>query len=445
MTTNKLAGMPPLPPGNFGLPAIGETISFLGDPDFIEKRQKKYGSVFKTRLFGRPTIIAVGAEANRFILTNDKYFAIDWPQSTKTLLGPFSLALQDGTSHQSRRKLLSYAFQPKALAGYLPAMESITRNYLQKWEKSGTLTWYPQLRDYTFDVASNLLISTESENQTNFSQLFKQWCDGLFSIPLPLPWTKFGRALRCRQELLIQIEKIVLSRQAAQEFGQDALGLLLQARDDEGNGLSLDELKDQVLLLLFAGHETVTSALGTLCLSLGQHPEILTKVSAEVRQVSPDGCLTPENLKQMTYLEMVLKEVLRLVPPVGGGFRKVVQACEYEGYSIPQGWGVLYQIAETHEDASIYSQPEEFDPERFSPERAEDRQKPFGYLPFGGGVRECLGKAFALLVMKVFAAHLVRDYSWELLPNQSLELEKIPTPHPKDGLQVNFRRVIGNW
>ena len=104
------------------MPLIGETIEFLRDPDFMEKRQKKYGSIFKTRIFGADSIVIIGAEANRFILSNNQYFAISWPQSTKTLLGPHSLSLQEGSQHQSRRKLLSHAFQPKALAGYLPGM-----------------------------------------------------------------------------------------------------------------------------------------------------------------------------------------------------------------------------------------------------------------------------------------------------------------------------------
>ncbi|MBE9224289.1 cytochrome P450 [Phormidium sp. LEGE 05292] len=430
----------PLPPGNFGLPLIGETVEFLRDPDFIEKRQKKYGSIFKTRIFGADSIAIVGAEANRFILTNNQYFAVSWPPSTKILLGPNSLTLQEGSQHQSRRKLLSYAFQPKALAGYLPGMEKITQEYLQKWEKINTLTWYPELRNYTFDVASTLLISTESGSQTSLSKLFKDWCDGLFSIPLALPWTKFGRALRCRKELLAAIEKIVLSRQKEQEPGKDALGLMLQARDEEGNGFTLPELKDQVLLLLFAGHETLNSALGTFCLSLAKYPEVREKLRAEISQVVGNDSLTLEHFKQMTYLEMAIKEVLRIVPPVGGGFRKVVKSCEYNGYYIPEGWNVLYQIGRTHADESIYYQPEKFDPERFSPERSEDK-KPFSYVPFGGGMRECLGKAFAQLVMKVFAVYLVRDYSWELLPEQNLELVTIPTPHPKDGLKVNLQHI----
>ncbi|MFB2898148.1 cytochrome P450 [Aerosakkonemataceae cyanobacterium BLCC-F50] len=172
----------PLPPGNFGLPLIGETIQFLRDPDFMEKRQKKYGSIFKTRIFGADSIVIVGAEANRFVLTNNQYFAVSLPQSTKILLGPNSLSLQEGSQHQSRRKLLSYAFQPKALAGYLPEMEKITQEYLQKWQQINTLTWYPELRNYTFDVASTLLIATESGSQTSLSKLFKDWCYGLFTF-----------------------------------------------------------------------------------------------------------------------------------------------------------------------------------------------------------------------------------------------------------------------
>lgn len=134
----------------------------------------------------------------------------------------------------------------------------------------------------------------------------------------------------------------------------------------------------------------------------------------------------------------MLKEVLRVVPPVGGGFRKVLQTCEYDGYQIPQGWTVLYQINRTHQDPDIYHQPETFDPDRFGAERSEDKAKPFSHVPFGGGLRECLGKEFARLEMKIFAAKLLREYDWRLLPDQNLDFTIAPTPIPKDGLKVDF-------
>jgi retinoid hydroxylase len=141
----------------------------------------------------------------------------------------------------------------------------------------------------------------------------------------------------------------------------------------------------------------------------------------------------------MSYLEQVLKEVLRLVPPVGGGFREVLQTCEYNGFCIPSGWNVLYQIGSTHQDEAVYPQPDRFDPDRFDPERtASLEEQKYGYVPFGGGIRECIGKEFARLEMKLFAVHLARYYDWKLLPNQDLEMATIPIPRPKDGLQVEF-------
>ena len=439
----------PMPPGNFGLPIVGETLSFLQDAQFAQKRHQKYGAIFKTRLLGSPTIFMRGVEANRFVLTHEnEFFVVSWPPSTKALLGSLSLALQMGSVHQNRRKLLAQAFLPRALAGYTTAMAAITDRYLQQWQQQGELTWYPELRRYTFDVACKLLMGLDAGFETQLGHEFEVWGEGLFSIPLNLPWTRFGKAKRSRDRLLKEIEKYILLRlqgknqnTLSNESETDALSLLIQAEDEDGSKLSLDELKDQIMLLLFAGHETLTSAIASFCLLVAQHPTVLAALRAEQQRFPADQPLAIEQLKQMTYLDQVIREVMRLIPPVGGGFRKVIAACDYGGYRIPEGWAVLYQISPTHNDAALYPQPDRFDPDRFSPEQLQaqssDRQK-YGYLPFGGGIRECLGKEFARLEMKLFAAHLVRGYAWELLPDQDLELVTVPTPHPRDLLKVKF-------
>jgi retinoid hydroxylase len=178
----------PLPPGNLGLPIIGETISFFRDRNFAKKRQQKYGSIFKTNILGRPTIYLSGAEANRFIFSNENnFFAIAFPRSTRILLGDKSLSTNTGNFHTSRRKLIYQAFQPRALANYIPTMERFTSKYLEKWQRMGTLTWYPELRNYTFDIASTLLVGVDGGSDTKLCQLFEDWCAGLFSIPMPLP------------------------------------------------------------------------------------------------------------------------------------------------------------------------------------------------------------------------------------------------------------------
>ena len=439
MTTSDRINSLPEPPGETGLPFVGETIAFFSDPDFNQKRVNKYGKVYKTSIFGSPTVTMIGSEANTFLFRNEnKYVVSSWPKSTRILLGKKSLAVNNGSFHTSRRKLLYDAFQPRALASYIPTMEQISDRYLQKWSQMGTLTWYPELRNYTFDIASNLFVSTDGGSDSQVGHYFEVWCKGLFTLPISLPWTKFGKALQARQKLLASLEEIIIKRQQADSPGEDALGLLIKAEDEEGNSLSLEELKDQVLLLLFAGHETLTSAIASFCLLIAQHPDVMQRLREEQDRLNITGTPTLEDLKAMTYLEQVLKEVMRLIPPIGGGFREAIETFEFNGYRIPQGWNIQYQIAQTHKDEEIYPESDRFDPDRFDPEQPADKQASFGYIPFGGGLRECIGKEFARLEMRLFASKLLQNYQWELLPNQNLELVTVPTPHPRDGLKVNF-------
>jgi retinoid hydroxylase len=444
MSTRDKTNSLPEPPGGKGLPLVGETIAFFNDPNFNSKRVAKYGKVYQTNIFGSPTVAMVGSEANTFLFRNEnKYVVSTWPKSTRILLGSKSLAVNNGSFHTSRRKLLYQAFQPRALASYLPTMSKITDAYCKKWLEMRELTWYPELRNYTFDIASNLFVSTEDGSQTPVGHYFEDWCAGLFTIPFNLPWTKFGKALKARTKLLGSLEQIICQRQQAKNPGEDALGLLIQAKDEEGNSLSLEELKDQILLLLFAGHETLTSAIASFCLLTAQHPDVLQKLREEQDRLNLTGTPTVEHLQSMTYLEQVLKEVMRLIPPVGGGFREAIATFEFAGYRIPKGWNIQYQIAQTHQDQDLYPESDRFDPDRFAPDISVDKQASFGYIPFGGGLRECIGKEFARLEMRLFASKLLQDYQWELIPEQNLDLVTVPTPHPRDGLKVKFSRREG--
>ncbi|WP_414578475.1 cytochrome P450 [Anabaena sp. CCY 9402-a] len=314
-------------------------------------------------------------------------------------------------------------------------------DYLQKWAQIGTLTWYDELKRYTLDIACRLLVGVSTAADEQLEKVYEIWSDGLLSIPVRFPGSKFERAVRAREQLLTQFDKLIDQRQQNPTIKQDILSILLAAKDEEGNALSRIDIKDNVLGMLVAGHETLTSALSSLCQLLAQHPEVLEMLRAEQLRLGNPTTLTQETLKQMTYLEQVLKEVLRLIPPVvRSGSRKVVESSEFGGYKIPQGWDVYYQIPETHQDRQIYKNSAQFDPDRFSPERAEDKQKVFSHIPFGGGIRECLGKEFARLEIKIFAALIVRKYQWELLPNQNLARTVLPFSRPRDGLKVKFWR-----
>jgi len=432
------ANSPQLPPGNFGLPFLGETLDFFRDPNFASKRHAEYGPLFKTRLLGKETIFVKGADATRFVLLHENdYFVVGWPPSVEKLLGPLSLALQQGGVHAQRRKLMVQAFQPRALETYIPTIEAISDRYFQRWTQQGEITWYPELRNYTFDIACKLFVGLDRGSETDLGHWFETWCGGLFSLPLNLPWTRFGKAWKSRALLLAELERLIRDRKESGASGDDALGILIRATDEDGERLSIAELKDQVLLLLFAGHETLTSAIASFCLQMALHPEIQAKARAEQAEFR-DRPFSLETLKQMTYLDCVMREVLRFVPPVGGGFRNVVRSCEYDGYQIPKDWSVLYGINTTHSDPEAFADPDRFDPDRFLPDRAEDKAKPFSHVPFGGGLRECLGKEFARLEMRLFGALLLQKYQWELLPDQDLSLKVVPTPAPRDGLKVKF-------
>ena len=452
--TTAMTSQLPLPPGTMGLPLIGETIGFIRDPQFARKRQARYGSLFKTKILGRPTAFFCGPEANEFLLSShaDSFsWRGGWPGTFKELLGE-SLFLQEGAEHKRNRRLLMPAFHGKALEGYFSVMQAIAQTYLLKWEQQTQLTWFVELKKFTFEVASVLLLGTAPDEQLDeLSSWFTDLTNGLFALPVRWGPTPYSRALRGRDRLLHYLENAIEERRAvladptAQPPPTDVLTLLLQTEDEDGNRLSLEEIKVQSLLMLFAGHETTTSMLTSMAMALAQNPQVLAQARAEQRslqqQKRESAALTLDQMPQMPYLDRILKEAERMFPPVGGGFREVTKPVEFKGYRVPAGWLALYRIEAAHLDERCYSQPANFDPDRFSPTRAEHKRYDYSLVAFGGGPRVCLGMAFAKLEMKIMMALLLRDYEWAIAPGQNLTLDPVPTLSPVDGLKVTFSRL----
>jgi cytochrome P450 len=432
----------PLPPGRRGLPLLGETIDFVRDGRrFALERHSRYGPIFRTHLFGRPTVMVAGAEAVRAVFASEKSALItEWPYSSRKLFGPDSLAVQNGEVHQQRRKILRQAFAPRVLGRYVPEMEAVARRHIERWAAAERFTWLPRISEFAFHIACAVIVGNDS--LLDLVHPFETWVKGLFSVPIPGPFSRFGRAMRRREELIERIRVVVQRRlrEPEDEVSRDAIGALIRARDENGAGLDVDELCTQMLVLLFAGHDTASSAMTSMCLLLGQHPEVMERLHQEQRALGTDGPLTLEALDRMVYLDQVIKEVLRLVPPGQAGFRKVIQDCEIGGYRIPRGWTIGYQILGTHMRPELYPDPERFDPDRFDPARSRGEQQRFAHIPFGGGLRLCIGMEFARLEMAVLGALLVRDYRWTLAPDQDLTIVGSPVPLPRSGLRVHLFR-----
>lgn len=430
----------PLPPGRTGLPLLGETLQLIFDPQFVQKRYQQYGPIFRSRVLGRSAVFLVGPDAAEFVLASGmEHFTWQdgWPQSFKILLGR-SLFLQEGEEHRRNRRLMMPAFHGPALAQYVETIETITKSYLQRWEQQQEFRWYGEFKELTFEIASQIFLGSDPGAETaRLSKLFTTLTNGLFGFSLP-------RAIGARNQILDHLTRVIQARQ--QNPTKDALSLLIQAQDEEGNRLSLEEIRDQAMLLLFAGHETTTAMLTWVCLELAHHPAVLSRARAEQDQLASQGAIALSQISQMPYLDQILSEIERFHPPIAGGFRGVVKPFEFKGFAVPAGWLAQYSILVTHQLPEVYPYPDRFDPDRFAPDRPAAKHKPFSLIGFGGGPRICIGIAFAKLEMKLILAHLLRDYDWKILPQQSLEPVVVPTRRPKDGLKVHFcRRQRGNF
>jgi retinoid hydroxylase len=444
-STDKAISSLPLPPGNYGLPILGDTFQFLLDPNILEKKARRYGPVFKTKLLGfdAPYIVLLGKEGNQFILANEnKYFISYLPTSTRKLFGKDTIALQTGDIHLNRRRILANAFQPRALEKYSIGMIDITKEYLRRWEKLKHFNWYPFLNNYTFDIACKLLINKDAASNTPFEENYKIWGQGIFSLPLKIPGSKYTKGIRSMNILLGMIEGIINERLVeGVSKKEDVLDILLASTDETGRKLEFNEVQEQILTILLAGHGTLTSSLASFCILLNHHPDIKQKCRDEIQELGLIDSINYDNLKKATYIGEVLQEVLRLNPPVGGAFRKVIQECEYGGYRLPKGWNISFSIKGTHKNDDIYPFSDKFRPERFLSGSERDLSKSYSYLPYGGGVRECLGKEFANLEMKIFAVSLLSHYDWELKQKGQIKMGAIPFLHPLGGLPVKFWRI----
>ncbi|CDR00793.1 unnamed protein product [Oncorhynchus mykiss] len=210
-------------------------------------------------------------------------------------------------------------------------------------------------------------------------------------------------------------------------------------------------LQEATIELIFAAFATTASASTSLIMQLLRHPAALEKLREELRTrgILHNGCLCEgelglDTIVSLKYLDCVIKEVLRLFTPVSGGYRTALQTFELDGVQIPKGWSVMYSIRDTHDTSSVFKDVDAFDPDRFSQERSEDKEGRFHYLPFGGGIRSCLGKQLATLFLRILAIELASTSRFELATRNFPRVVTVPVVHPVDGLKVKFYGLDSN-
>jgi len=432
----------PLPPGDMGRPLIGETIAFAQDPArFVAERRARYGDIFRTNLIGAKTIIMTDEDALAWIFAGEgKYLQNKWNGSTRRLLGEACTAMLVGPEHAQRRALLMPHFRHSAMRAFAPKIQAISVRHFDQWAARGEITVLTAMQTLVFEIIVTLLLGDGADvDIPALSKLFRAWTAGIATLPLNLPFTTYHRALRAKGQLLAAIDAIVQARRRAPEQPHDILGALLTVRDASGAPLSHDAVVHELHNQLFAGHDTTVTVMTNLMLQLAQHPTVLAQARDEVQELAPPSApLDWERLKQAPYMNAVLHESMRFLAPVSGTFRIMLRDMAYKGYRIPQGWTVRLEIAGTHTHDQIWSTPFDFDPDRWLPPREEQENRQHSFIPFGGGPRLCLGVNFAWAEMRVMLALLLRDYGWQVTPNQDLSYVMVPFPRPKQGLQVSF-------
>jgi cytochrome P450 len=251
--------------------------------------------------------------------------------------------------------------------------------------------------------------------------------------PLELRGRKAGRDL---DEF---VYGIIHQRRASNEDKGDLLSMLLMAEDDDGNHMTDVQVRDEVLTLFLAGHETTANAMNWTFMLLAQHPEIEARLHEELDMVLQGRSPTLADLKQLPYTEMVIKESMRLYPPAWSFSREATADLVIDGYQIPKKSGIIIHAYGTHHNPAYWDQPEVFNPERFSKENEVKIQK-YSYIPFGGGPRVCIGFSFAMMEAQLLLATIAQRYRLNLEPGQIIEKAAMITLFPKNGLTMTIKK-----
>ncbi|KAK4266698.1 hypothetical protein QN277_027579 [Acacia crassicarpa] len=440
-----------LPPGSLGWPVIGETLRFLrsgheGRPElFIKERMEKYDSrVFKTSMLGEPMVVFCGAAGNKFLFSNEnKDVQVWWPTSVRKLLRS-SLVTKVGYDAKTMRKLLMSFLNPEALKNYLAKMDSVACCHINThWQGKEVVLVYPTVKQYAFELACCLFASIEDPTQVSrLSPQFDEFLKGVISFPINLPGTRFHCAMKAANAIRELLKLIIKKRRVDLEENkasptQDLLSHLLVTPDSSGRFLTEIEIIDNILLLLFAGHDTSRSVITSVIKYLGQMPHVYEQVLEEQLEISKGKeagqLLQWEDIQKMKYLWNVASEVLRLSPPVTGSYREALNNFTYANYTIPKGWKLTWSTGSSHKDPTLFPEPDNFDASRFE----GTGPAPFSYAPFGGGPRMCLGQEFARLEILVFMHNMVKRFKWELfIPNEKFLYD--PMLKPSKGLAIRL-------
>jgi cytochrome P450 len=368
----------------------------------------------------------------------------------KAILGN-GLVTASNAVQRRQRKLVAPALAHRRVVGYAGAMVQLAETTQARWAEGGVIDVHEEMMRLTQLVVAETLfhadVLPESAELSHALTVANEWVGHeiaqLIPIPKAVPTPRNLRLWKAIRRLDSTVYRLIAERRASGDQG-DILSMLLLAKEEGGGeGMSDRQVRDEALTIFVAGHETTANALTWTFYLLSRHPEVAGKVRAEVVQALGGGLPTYQDLGRMPYTLQVLKESMRLYPPVYAVSRRAVEDVPVDDFVIRRGTILFINIYAMHRNPQLYPDPERFDPERFTPEN--ERRRPRGaYLPFGAGPRNCIGSAFAMMEGHLLLATLSQRVKFELVPGQTIVEEPLVTLRPKTAIRMVVRRTGGD-
>jgi cytochrome P450 len=440
----------PFPPGETRV-SLARTRRFANEPlPLLLGCYERFGPVFTLRIFHSNVVFMLGPAANHYVTVSHASNFV-WRESHfRDLIGLMGdgLLTIDGDFHRRSRRIMLPAFHRERILASADTVVGEVEHALEELAPGATVDVYAWTRRVAVRVAMRALFGVDPDGAQAraidaawlFEEALSFYASEYFLRMLRgrrSPWARMQRAARKLDEL---IYSEISGRRASGERGADILSLLLDAHDEDGNTLSDLQIRDEMMTLLFAGHDTTTSTVSFMFYELAHHPQILARLLAEQDALLDDGTPSAAQLAmgELPQLEMVFEETLRKYPPAWIGPRRALQSFEFEGCTVPARAFVNYCSWASHHLPDVFPQPEEFRPERFAPDAAAALPKG-AYIPFGGGSRTCIGMRFGQLEVRAIVTLILARCTLQLPDDFELAIRQMPTISPKHGLPMIVR------
>jgi cytochrome P450 len=435
-----------LPPGPTGPSALVAARFLLRGPRFLEACSERYGPVFTIRLNTGRTVVIAGDPAiakEVFQGGGDDLHAGAGNVILKPILGARSVLLLDGPEHLRQRRLLLPPFHGERMRAYAETMREVAERHVSSWPVGRSFSVHPTMQAITLEIILRTVFGVDEPARIErlaapMKRLLNSTDQPLRLLLLQLtrsqgakPRSPWGRVYGLMAPVDALIHEQIAERRGESDPAHprdDILSLLLAARDEDGNALTDAELRDELMTLLLAGHETTATALAWSIERLVRTPRVLKRLREEV-----------EGGESTEYLDATIKEALRLRPVVPGVIRQLQRPLTIGGMELPAGLNVAPSIYLIHRRSDVYPDPHAFRPERFL---GDDAPSTYEWLPFGGGIRRCLGASFALYEMRVVLETVLRRATLETTDEASEPIKRrFVTFTPRDGGRVRVTQL----